>query len=149
MREWTWAAKPPPPWTLRCNPNMSDIACFRAVPPATRQHILCQLDRAAYPSGAYILTLFGNLYPYRRLLTDEGIPAGHVPASGSEKKATYVRQMHFDNFNTNAKERIQSLLVNALCNVPVYFIDATEEDSDEFVFWMTRQKSVILAETHM
>ncbi|CAE7388806.1 hypothetical protein AK812_SmicGene43285 [Symbiodinium microadriaticum] len=149
IQEWTWAAKPPPPWTLRCHPNMSDIACFRAVPPTTRQHILCQLNRAANRAGAYILTLFGNLYPYRRLLNNENIPAGQVPASGNEKKATYVRQMHFDHFDTSAKERIQSLLVNALCNLPIYFIDATEQDSDEFVFWMTRQKSVILAETHM
>ena len=148
--EWPWPDPPPAPWQLRCHPNMNQLACFRALPPLTRQHVLCQLNRCNTEKSTYILTFYGNLYPYRMLFNKEQIPAGMAPPdkeNAENVKPVYVRQLSID-FNTVGQQAVLNVLVNVLCNLPVFFIDATDEPDDEFAAWMVRQDNVILGECH-
>ena len=147
IKAWPWQRPPPMPWRLRLKPNMNVIPCFSAVPPATRRHVLCQVEYIRAPT-THAITFYGHLYPYLSLFDKAETPAGSIPATDATRKPMYVRHLQL-NADKAGKDRMLNVLENVLCRLPIYLIDCTEREQDEMAAWLASQENVILAETYM
>ena len=135
----------PDGWTYRQIP-LHDFQPFKAKPPRYSRHVLMQLstEQDLPDDETYILSLWGNMYPYRYDLDQIGLDGQFVQMHAGKQE--YVRNMRVTDSEKD-KKHIQQLLQQILMETPVYLIDATGTPENPFAQWL-RSQPTIYAESH-
>ena len=114
---------------------------FSAAPPRGKRHLLMQVERGSNTED-YCLMFMGNLYAFREQFEENGVTGGFIE---HEHGREYVRTISVSN-NKDGKRRIEEILHEALSELPVYLINATEDTEDAMVQWLQTQRTVHFGE---
>ena len=127
---------------------------FNGMPPKGRRHVLAQLEKQDLQEGAdipgggscepactYILTFYGNLYPFKDRFENHRIPGTYVAinAEGLKDFARYVECK--STTDKDGMEKILVVLRNILKDMPVYFINMVGQ-ADDMAMWLKHQLSI-------
>ena len=138
---------------------------FDVLPPKGRRHVLAQLEKhpsedavneaenlAGREKGTdggttYVLTFFGGIYHFKDGLEKEGLKSIMVGTADENPpgKKEFARYLLFRMGDEVAMQQIHAVLVDALKELPVYFINMTDK-GDVAAEWLQRQPSIFHAE---
>ena len=159
----------PAPWVVQPAHTLQ-LQTFTALPPRGRRHVLMQVELAEVPpnrgslpviheaagsedeqtqeqelpDSTYAVMFFAGIYGFRELLDAANIQGGTVPRPDGTKDE-YVRHLKATCSDAD-KQRLKTILEQALLEVPVYLIDQTGNQDDPLVSWLLTQPSVHLGE---
>ena len=161
----------PAPWSQLADTTVPMPKLFSALPPRGRRHVLAQLEveqegpnQQGEPSSSresdpmtpnqagqdmvegarYILSFYGNLYPFKDRFEANGIPGAYTAING-EGRPDYVRYVRF-KMEAGLMEVVLLVLEKVLMNMPVYFVNMAGE-KDDAAGWLEQQRSIIPAES--
>ena len=140
----SWSRSPDPPAVTMPKP-------FQALPPRGRRHVLLQLDKDGPNAGdapedgaenghmIYMITFFGNLYPFRDLFEECGV-AGTLTATSTSDEKNYIRYLKC-TMDENDLRRVEIIMDEVLKGIPIYFVNMVGDD-DDLVHWLRDLPSV-------
>ena len=158
----------PPPWAQLADTTVAIPKLFSALPPKGRRHVLAQLEveqqneqkepgghnsseptsdqasQEAEEGAGYILTFYGNLYPFKDRFEANDIPGAYTVINDGGRP-DFVRYLRF-KMEAGMMERVLLVLEKILMNIPVYFVNMAGE-SDDAAAWLGQQRSVVPAES--
>ena len=134
------------PWQVNTVADANAMPrAFAALPPRGRRHVLAQLEHEGdIEESKYRFFLRGGLYPFRTRLDELQVPAAQldlVDDHGAPKQE-YIRIVEFAGLE-EGEGLLTAILEQALLRLPVYFINATEEEDDAVADWILQQPGVV------